>query len=291
MAKKKIIISGATSAIMNAVIDIMLLQDKYDITGITSKIGKNHRKDIKWVERNLTKSNNDYSFIKGVDIFIHAAAISNTYATKDYFKINLQSTKTFVDLANHYKVPNFVYISSVVACEKCGNYGLSKLLSENYIKSHFNSWLIIRPSVLYGYSEEAPIDSLIKKIASKKIIPCPVGDNISLIPLFYLDAAQIFYNTIFVEKITNHTKLILGPQAFNYKSLITEISKNLSKKVLIIPIPKLMMMMIKILIQLFGIKVGVYPDQVVRLYNTNKDIKTIENKKLLYLSEYLKRKH
>ena len=150
MVKKKIIISGATSFLMNAVIDLIQLQKKYHIIGITTKLREGQRKDIEWMECNLAMAENDYAFIKSADTIIHAVAISNAYTQQDYLNINLQSTKTLVDLANRFQVNSFVYISSILACETCGDYGLSKAISEKYIKSNFNNWLIIRPSQLYG---------------------------------------------------------------------------------------------------------------------------------------------
>ncbi|MCF6341207.1 MAG: NAD(P)-dependent oxidoreductase [Bacteroidales bacterium] len=290
MGKKKIIISGASSALMNAVIDLIQLQKKYNIIGITTRLRKEHRKDIEWVECNLAWPGNDYSFIEGADTIIHAAAISNAYTRQDYFDVNFQSTKTLVELSKRFGVNNFIYISSVVACENSGNYGLSKLMSENEIKSNLNNWLIIRSSVLYGYSEKAPIDSLIKKIAAKQIIPCPVGDPDSLIPLYYLDAARLVFDAIFVEKLSNTTKFIVGPQMFNYKNLAHEIAKSLQKIIIIVPVPKVILMGLKTLIQLLGIKAGIYPDQIVRLYHPCKDAKAIENNELAHLSDYV-RKH
>ncbi|MCF6171608.1 MAG: NAD(P)-dependent oxidoreductase [Bacteroidales bacterium] len=289
MPKKKIIISGATSSLMNAVIDLVQLQEKYHIIGITTRLRKDQRKDIEWVECKLAGTENDFSFIKDADTIIHAAAISNAYTQKDYLAVNFQSTKTLVDAANKYKLNKFIYISSVLACENCGDYGLSKAMSENHIKSILNNWLIIRPSVLYGYSEKAPIDSLIKKIAAKQIIPCPVGDPDSLTPLYYLDAARLIFDAIFVEKLSSTTKFVVGPQAFNYKGLTNEIAKSLQKKILIVPVPKVILMGLKNLIQVFGIKAGIYPDQITRLYHSCKDVKAIENAKLTPLSEYVRK--
>lgn len=288
MAKKKIIISGATSAIMNAVIDLVQLKNEYHIIGITTKLQKGQRKDIQWMECNLTMTVNDYAFIKGADTIIHAAAISKAYTLKEYLNINLQSTKTLIYYANKFHVNNFIYISSIVACETCGDYGLSKFLSENYIKTNFTNWLIIRPSQLYGYSEKAPIDSLIKKVSTKQIIPSPIGDPYGLTPLYYLDAARLIFDSIFVDKLSKTIKIIIGPQAFNYKSLVSEIAKNLNRKIFVLPIPKIILFNLRKLIKILGIKAGIYPDQIVRLYNPNKNIKIIENNNLVYLSEYIK---
>lgn len=289
MIKEKIVITGASSAIINAVIDNIQPKDKYDIVGITRRLQKEHRKDIDWIECDLSSDKNDYSFFKDADTIIHAAAVSKAYTKQEYFKINFELTKNIVDIANRFQVNKFVYISSIVADETSGYYGLSKLTSEKYIKSNFKNWLIIRPSQLYGYSEKTPVDSIIKKVSNNKIIFSPVGDPYRLIPIHYLEAARLIFESIFVKDFTNTTKLIIGPQSFNYKSLITEIAKSLNHKVLVIPIPKIIMMSIKYLLQTFNLKTDIYPDQIVRLYNPDKSINT-KNSELIKISEYAHKK-
>ena len=159
---KKIIITGASSAIMNAVIELILLEEKYKIVGVTRKQQQNHRNDIEWVENDIT-SDRDYLFLKDADLLIHAAAVSNAVNKEEYFKTNYEATCNLLKAATKYKVNRFIYISSIVSNEHSGYYGQSKLKSEKFIKNTFDNWLIIRPSQLYGYSDKAPIDSLIKQ--------------------------------------------------------------------------------------------------------------------------------
>jgi len=290
MLKKKIVITGASSSIMDAVISLVQLKGNYKIIGITRKIKAKFRNDIEWIEFDLSNTDNDYSILEDTDIIIHAAAISNAYTQQEYLDINYKTTKTLVDNANKYGVKRFVYISSVLACKSCGFYGYSKFMSENYIKSNFDNWLIIRPAQLYGYSEKAPIDSLISKIASKRFIPSPVGDPKGLIPLFYKDAAKLIGEAIFEEELISTTKIITGPQAFNYKALINEISTVLERKVLIFPIPGFVLTGLRNFLVLTGIRIGIFPDQIFRLYNPDKSI-LAQNREITTLNEYIRRKY
>ena len=275
MTKKKVVISGATSATMNVVIDLIKQSDEYSIIGITTNLKKIQRNDIEWVELDLQIAENDYDFLKNCDTIIHTAAISNAYTKQDYLDINLQSTKTLIDNSNLFGIRKFVYISSILACKNCGDYGISKLKSENYIKSNANNYLIIRPSQLYGYSDKAPIDNLIEKIKKNKFIICPIGDPSILIPLYYKDAARLIFNSIFTDKLSPTIKLIIGPQAFNYKSMALYIASCLSKKIIIVPIPKIVLIALMKTIKLFGVKRIIYPDQIFRLYNPNINVKPI----------------
>ncbi len=286
MNKKKIVISGATSAIINAIIDLLQQHEEYNIIGITTNLKKVKRNDIEWIELDLQTTGNNYDFLENCDTLIHAAAISNAYTEQEYLDINLQSTKILVDNANLFGIRKFVYISSILACESCGDYGISKLRSEEYIKSKINNWLIIRPSQLYGYSAKSPIDKLIKKIKTNKFIICPIGDSNSLFPLYYLDAAQIIFNSIFTDKLTRETKLIIGSQAFNYKNMAIHIASILNNNIIIVPIPKIVLIALMKAIKLFRIKRIIYPDQIFRFYNPNMNVKP-DNINLPHLVEYI----
>ena len=288
---KKIVIAGATSSIMSALIDSIKLDDEYYVVGITTSLNKDLRPDIEWVKLDLSKDGNDYSFIEGTQIIIHAAAVSNSLKEETYFNLNLKSTESLVNAAIKFKVDKFVYISSFAACMTCGNYGCSKLLSENYIRKNLTNWLIFRPSVLYGYSKYSPIDSLILKIKDKKIIPIPSGDPPGLMPLYYLDAAKLMFEAIFIKNISQTVEFIVGPQLFNYKGLALEIAMSLNKKPILIPIPKSFFMIIKAFIGWFKLSIGIYPDQIVRLFNPNEEVshEAVKSKKeVLYLSDYVK---
>jgi nucleoside-diphosphate-sugar epimerase len=288
--KKKVVITGASSSIIDAVINLIEPKKNFEIVGITRKVRQGFRQDIKWVECDLAGEDVDYSFLDNTDIVIHAAAVSKGYTRQAYLEFNFQTTKVLIDKANQYGVKRFVYISSVLACKTCGDYGYSKYIAEEYIKANFTNWLIIRPAQLYGYSEEAPIDSLINKIASKRVIPCPVGDPKGLIPLYYLDAALLIYQLVFEEEIITAIKTITGPQAFNYKGLVYEIANAIDKNITIFPILKIVLTILRYFIVITNARIGVYPDQIFRLYNPDKNL-IPNSSEITYLSEYVRKNY
>ncbi len=282
----RILITGASSAIMGALIDKFDLTD-HEITCITRKRKKHFRKDVKWIESDLSNSKQSFSFLKNVDIIIHAAAISNAYSTGEYMKINFESTKNIVDAANRYKAKKIVYISSILASEKCGDYGFSKLQSENYIKMNFKRWLILRPSQQYGYSDNNPIDKVVNTIHDRSIIFCPIGDKKGIYPMYYNDLADLIYIKVLKSKI-NVTEYIVGPVGYSYKELIKHVTKVLGKNIVIIPIPKFAILWIYYLIYFSRLKIGIYPDQLYRFYH-NRIIKDVSIN-CTKIEEYIKDK-
>ena len=100
------------------------------------------------------------------EIVIHCAGMASVDACKRFPKAshnrNVEGTKILVEAAAEYK-SKVVYISTNAVFKgetppyhefsgQCpvNEYGLQKLLAENYVKAHAASWLIVRPILLYG---------------------------------------------------------------------------------------------------------------------------------------------
>lgn len=265
MGRKTILVTGATSPIISGLIDF-ILENGYNVIGITRNLRNARNEKIRWIKCDLTEKNADYSFMKNVDLIIHAAAVSNSYIAHEYLNVNLNATINLIKNARAYNVKEFVYISSILSCKDCGAYGSSKFRSENYIRSSFDNWLIIRPSQVFGGYGSNPIDSLISKINRRKVILCPAGDNENLYPIFYKELVSIIYEIVFIKKYLKSVQYIVGPEVFNYTGLVKVMSKSLNRHVYLLSVPKFIMMLIKELIIFTGLKIGIYPDQIHRLY-------------------------
>jgi len=291
MNKPLILISGATSDIMNELIN-KLVTSSIDVIGITRNIAKVNRHDIKWIECDLSEPEINLPFMQGVDLVVHAAALSNALNESEYDRVNFTSTKNLVENAKRYNVENFVYISSIFASNNCGMYGISKLKSEEYIKSNLTKWLIFRPSQIFGFSKNYPIDKLINYIANNKFILCPVGTKNNLYPLYYENLVDIIYHEITFPKQAQTTITINTTVAYNYYSLVRHIARVMNKRILIIPVFKFVMLLMRNLIIISGIKMKTYPDQIYRLY-AEPDVSYPEgiNSKFMTLTNYLKGKY
>lgn len=286
MGGKLAVVTGASSVVMNSLID-KLINGGFRIIAITRKIQKKEvRKNVVWVECNLANELCDFSFLKNADILFHAASISNFYNHHDYLRNNYQSTINLVDASLKNGVKKFVYISSLLAGYEFGEYGLSKIKSEDYIKENIENWLIIRPSQLYGYSLSNPIDKLIDNIRKRRIVLCPTGDRKGIYPLYYKDLTNFIFDTVIENGESIKVEVITGPKAYNYRSLIDEIVKQQNKKLMVIPIPKIFIILVYHFIMAFSIKIGIYTDQLYRFYN-NPSVE-ISSHNTLSITDYLK---
>lgn len=265
---KNILITGASSLLMQELIKKINKND-FNIWAVTRNKSKINIPEIRLLVGDIC----EVAFIDGIiknnkiDIVIHAAAVTHSYIAQEYFDVNLQSTINLVVASKRNNVKKFIFISSRAASKQSGAYGFSKLKAEEYIKSNFSNWLIIRPSEIFGGKKGEGIDKLINDLLLRKIILCPVNMKSKLFPLYITDAAQIIYDLIFDSHNINKGITVNGKEGFSYYELIRKISKIMNKKVYIIPVPKFTMYLIKWSVELLRLKVGIVADQISRLYS------------------------
>jgi len=265
---KNILITGASSIIMKELIE-KINENDYKIWAVTRDKSKINNSKAEFLVGNIC----DPIFIdtiineKKIAIVIHAAAISHSYNIQDYNDVNFQGTIHLVNASKKNKVSKFIFISTRAASLESGAYGFSKLKAENYIKTNFDNWLIIRPSEIFGGNKKEGINKLIDDLLHKKIIPCPLNVKSKLFPIYYQDAVQRIYELIFDARLENEVKTINGKEGFSYYELIHRISKTIERKIFIIPVPKFILFIIQWMVKTFSLKIGIFPDQVSRLYS------------------------
>lgn len=283
--KTKILITGASSELMQNLIN-NIDTDIYDILVITHTKNYSGSKSVQVLKGDICDADFVNVALNGVQIIVHAAAVTHKLKPHEYYKVNVQGTINLVNAATLNRVEKFVFLSSRTAGEKSGAYGLSKLLGEEYIKNNLNNWLIFRPAEVFGVGKQEGIQKLIEDIANKKFVLCPMNVKSKLFPIHANDVIKIMIDCIFKNPKNNEIITINGDQGFSYPELIKFISGTISRKVIIIPVPKVIMYFIKLIIEMTGIDIGLSPDQIPRLYS----MKETQNLKydLISLKEYLR---
>lgn len=264
MRKHSVLITGATSLIISDLID-KLLNAGYEVTGVTREVKDSMRRDIKWVEWDLTKPFTTGLVKTKYNIIVHAAALSNTYHPSEYDQVNVVATQNICRLAHQLNTKRFIYISSLLACSECGLYGESKLRAEQLISSTLKNWIIVRPSQIYGQSTKNPINQLIASLKSSNIAILPANTLKNLYPMYYKDFTQELLK-LFISETIRTSYFITGPQKFSYDGLVREISNSINKKYIFIKIPKFVMLLISKVSSMLHLRFGPYPDQIHRLY-------------------------
>lgn len=221
--KKKILITGASGFIGNAVVSQALEQGYETWAGIRSSSSRSMLQDkrINFIDlnysdkeklseqlRSLTNENGKF------DAIVHVAGITKAIRKSDFDRINFLFTKNFVEAIIEADVvpKSFVFMSTLGAigvgdeetympmeCDREPNpntaYGKSKLLAEKFLKSIPNfPYVILRPTGVYGPNDK---DYLILIKAVNKGINVGAGFKKQLLSFIYIsDLVDIVFSCI-----------------------------------------------------------------------------------------------
>jgi len=264
--KRKIVITGISSAIMQK---LCLLIDfyEYQVTGITRNPDSTSLDNVKIVKGDLNNIQKISAYFKGCYMVIHGAAVTHSRDEKEYYRVNLEATKSLVEMAKDHGVQRFIYISTNTAGTSSGAYGLTKLLAEEYIQENFGTWIIFRLSEVYGGNIGEGIEKLIVDVINKRYILCPTGMPSKFYPIHIDDTAKRMFSRIFNGDYQNKISVINGPDGFSYLEAV-ELAKTISgKKVRVILLNRGIMFLIKLFARILPVNLGMVPDQVDRLYS------------------------
>lgn len=166
----KILIVGASSYVGARL--YFDLSKKFDVVGTyyTNKLFQN------LVKLDITKNDEVIRTVKKIrpDVIIHVAANPSARWCEENpelaAKINEQGTRNVVDAANLIKA-KVVYISTFAAIVPVNVYGKTKLAGEELVKNVENGFIILRPSLIIGFSpnttNDRPFNRILKNIDEK----------------------------------------------------------------------------------------------------------------------------
>ena len=270
--KIKVFITGVNSEFIRQLVQKMN-PEIYAIFGLSRK--KIVIPNVTIIEGDLLDPTPWIEEIKNTKILLHAAAITHSYNTENYFRINTQATKDLIDLSLKYNVRKFVLISSRTAGLASGAYGTSKFLAEEYLKKQALPYLIIRPSEIFGGQKGEGIDQLIQQARIKKVIACPIQVTEKLWPIYLQDIVNLLSKLLFTDHTENSTIILNGPKPFSVYEIIKLSASSANNNIFILPIPKFVMLLAKFISETFKLKFGPKPDQISRLYS-KKETQTID---------------
>jgi nucleoside-diphosphate-sugar epimerase len=286
--KIRVFVTGINSELMRRLVNKMPL-DKFEIFGLSRK--NILIPNVTIVSGDLQNVENWENALKDIDLIIHAAAITHSYDASEYFRINTEATEKFILLAVKNKVKQFVFISSRTANLASGAYGASKYLAEQFLIKNHSNYIIFRPSEIFGGQKGEGIDQLISDAKTKRIIACPVGIDNKLWPIFLDDTVALIYAYLFNRNTFCETITLNGPEGFTLKEIVNLTALISKRKVFILPIPKIILLFIRVILETLKLKIGPKPDQISRLYSEkevqklNFNFKSLEN----YLKESVKK--
>lgn len=152
-----VLITGASSYVGASIYS--RLKDKYSVVGTYYS----HKLFPELEFLDITKSEEVKEFIlkKKPDIIIHVAANpSGSWCEKNpelAVAINQKGTKNIIDAANIIN-SKVIFISSFAAADIDSLYGRTKIASEHYVREVKSGYVILRPSLIVGFSPNTTND-------------------------------------------------------------------------------------------------------------------------------------
>ncbi|MBN1793378.1 MAG: NAD-dependent epimerase/dehydratase family protein [Candidatus Omnitrophica bacterium] len=125
--------------------------------------------------------------LRDIHTVIHLAARTSPASDSLISATNVRGTAHLIDASRRAEVKRFLFVSTAsVLSAHLGAYEKSKLEAEELVRSSTISFLILRPSLIYGAGDTKNIGMLIRAIKTFPYIPV-VGDGTSIMQPLYVD--------------------------------------------------------------------------------------------------------
>ena len=199
---KTVLVTGATGFLGKYVIE-ELVEHGYQIRafGRNSKVGRSlENSSVSFFQGDLTKADDVLEACKGMDLVVHAGALSTVWGPwEDFYQANVLGTKYVLEGCRQTGIQRLVYVSSpsIYAAPKdqlaikesdapeennLNNYICSKLASEKLFKDYPDvPSIILRPRGLFGIGDTSILPRVIN-LSQKIGIPL-IGDGRQLMDM------------------------------------------------------------------------------------------------------------
>ena len=179
------------------------------------------------------------------DYIVHAAGVTKCLDKKDFFKVNHDGTRNFVDAlsATGMQPRKFIYLSSLSVFGPLHEkqpytpimendtpapntaYGESKVLAEKYIMEHAGfPYIILRPTGVYGPRER---DYYQMAVSIKNHVDFAVGYKPQVITFIYVkDLVKAIYMAI-ESRIENRSYFVSEPRGYDSRAFSDLIQREL----------------------------------------------------------------
>ena len=199
---KKVLVTGATGFLGKYVVK-ELVEHGYQVRafGRNSKVGRSlENTSVSFFQGDLTKADDVLEACKGMDMVVHAGALSTVWGPwEDFYQANVLGTKYVLETCRKTGIQRLVYVSSpsIYAAPKdqlgikesdapeennLNNYIRSKLASEKLFKDYPDvPSIILRPRGLFGIGDTSILPRVIN-LSQKLGIPL-IGDGRQLMDM------------------------------------------------------------------------------------------------------------
>lgn len=201
-------------------------------------VGRLNQLDVKIIYGDLLDKNSLKKAIKNAIVVVHLAAAIGSDDPKLNYDVNFLGTKNLVDECLKNGVKRFVYSSSIAAKYKITTeYGKSKKMAEEYIKSSGINFTILRPTLVYGRNGGLVFNQMVDNLKKLPVIPIIGNGKNKKQPVYIDDFVDIIISTIKNDKIISKEYDVGGSDVVTLNSFVDMINETISNNKLKIHVP------------------------------------------------------
>lgn len=254
----KILITGASGFIGNALVDNLLSQEDLKLVlPMRSQLPKKWEKPQVSYQKIHDLNENHIEkkweqLLTNVDVVVHLAALAHVVHQDEeaFYKTNVEGTKKLIEAAQKANIKRFIFLSSVGVHGKSSEtiltensklapedpYAVSKLKGEELLRESSLEWVILRPPLVYGTEHRGNLKKLQKLIRTR--IPLPfksVKNRRSFISIQKL--CSLIEICLTHTKASRKTYLAADKSPLSTPELIKKMAKEENITPALIPVP------------------------------------------------------
>ena len=186
---------------------------------------------------NLFNKEDVKKVLTNCDLVINLVGILYETRKQKFNQIHSHFPHLLSNLCNEFGIKNLVHVSALFGVREkhASKYAQSKLQGEKNIQENFKPSVILRPSILFG-----PSDQFFERFASiaqfSPFLPLIGGGKTKFAPIYVGDVAKAIVKTLELNNSEPKIYELGGPKNYSFKELMEILLTEIKKKRLLIPI-------------------------------------------------------
>ena len=243
MKPKEILVFGASGFIGRNLIR-RLTKNNYKVKAVTRDI---HQKGyilktesnpgyLDIVEIKSFEPNKIRELMRGCNICVNLIGILYEKKNGQFNKFHRLLPDLISKIASESDINQLVHISSLgIENAKDSIYASSKLNGEEAIKTNFERYVILKPSICYGSSDKFTT-KFMSLLSLLPFMPLYYKGKTKFAPIHVSDFVEIIFQVI-QKDLNNLTIECVGPEIMSFEKMLKTILKSIDKKRLLFPLP------------------------------------------------------
>jgi nucleoside-diphosphate-sugar epimerase len=183
--------------------------------------------DPRVVEGNLLDPATYESRLAGIDAVVHLAAVTGKAPPGEYFRVNVEGTRTLVDAMKRAGVERLLFCSSIAVTFpdiRRYYYAQSKAEAERLVAHSGLRFTTIRPTIIAG--EGSPVISKLESLASLPVVPLFGSGQTKVQPIDVSDLAQQIVAIVEADRFNGETLELGGPELVTLRELLDRLHRR-----------------------------------------------------------------